>query len=714
MIVAKYLEGKFGQFHDAILKSYPGGEAAAQAHATAGATLFSVCKTHKHNPIPATCVDCSQRLLADEFINLHRKKNPTWINSNARLWGTLGCHVQMAKLFCPKLGTHTHAIGKTDFHRLDGTALFNMIHWCSPPPPMIGLLPAGHDGAGGNATEARNRWGHEGAAVMSLDHADFTFVIDRLKALLHALEAQGGPQPGNPFTTALAEIDGTILRTPYVIAGSNYLQDTINHLARAARELQLAHQIHIDELKRLDDERIRTLDQICQAADATEKERDEWRQERDALNDAIEERKREKDRIQTLSEQFKRERNEARDIQTWCERQHVETQQVVERQHANTQQVVANTGEVVLNAIAQESSTLLSRFDVFAVIENIKADGVAKKAAVDLDTAVRVKALTAAAPSVAAADAAMAAEASASSELSCASPRSPDSGCSSLTPVGSPVEISSGYDSEDSGADTGGDKNLYVNTAESDAMCSSDDWNAFVIAHRLRIDELIKFLWKHSVESTEPRPQVEIDGNRAVLVFDLAWRSDLPTTQWERVDRCVTKLVQLLKAKGAIAAHEVNACVEASWHGSIVVLLRASPAVFAAIHRMVDGRREPLELGDGVSLQSIRPVLAVQFAQETQQQQRQHAAFFELVVSALRDADGDVLKLVTDSVDRKIPAVQRFTMALADSDDMAALEKTSIQFLVSCEAIERHRHRAEAWRRAAGIHILFPCKIRAN
>ena len=338
-VVAPYLDHKFKEFHDAILANYPGGPAAAAAHAAAGPTLHAPkCgkQTHKANP-SSTCAKCTadaalipQRLLANEFVTRHGAQNPTWVNSNAQVWGTPGCHIEMAKLYSSTLGDHAHALAKSDFLALDGTALFNMLNWYNPPaghprfPPGV----SGMGGAGKGATDARNRWGHEGAAVMSLSVVDFTFVVDNLVQLLEILEADHAANPGvppapNPFTTALAKIrdPGGITSTNYVMSDSNHLEETLARLTVAVHELQAERSLHLAELQQRDHDHQRQLDeQLRLAADATAQERSVWQRERDELAEAIQAREDAIGQLQDTRARFERERDEARDIKAWVER----------------------------------------------------------------------------------------------------------------------------------------------------------------------------------------------------------------------------------------------------------------------------------------------------------------------------------------------------------------------------------------------------------
>jgi hypothetical protein len=158
----------------------------------------------------AGCVVCDSVLhsvqrqpLADFFAPLHRKhslERLCWPNADATKWGTPECHIEMAKLYASTLGDHTHAITKTDFSQLDGTALFNMIRWCESCDGSL------QDPSAAAAT-ARNRWGHEGAAQLSLSQEDYDEVIAGLRSLLESIAAVAvGHYAATPFTEALERI----------------------------------------------------------------------------------------------------------------------------------------------------------------------------------------------------------------------------------------------------------------------------------------------------------------------------------------------------------------------------------------------------------------------------------------------------------------------------------------------------------------------------
>jgi hypothetical protein len=140
-VVAPYVAETFRELHGAVLADYPGGLAQAASDAAAGPPLHvPKCESpmHKSKPSP-TCRKCvadspllPQRTLAIGLVARHGGKRPTWANSNAQLWGTPGCHIEMAKLYCSPLGDHTQAIGKTGFEQLDSAALFNMLNFLVP------------------------------------------------------------------------------------------------------------------------------------------------------------------------------------------------------------------------------------------------------------------------------------------------------------------------------------------------------------------------------------------------------------------------------------------------------------------------------------------------------------------------------------------------------------------------------------------------------
>jgi hypothetical protein len=243
-VVAKYVDGVFSVTHADVIASFPQGSVAAAAAAAAGPTLHSLkCNAKssiavgspqvKHSTVVGGvpgCLDCEsvvgsvqRKHLADDFAALHRKKSLERLcfsNVNATKWGTPGCHIEMAKLFCPKLGEHAHAILKTDFSKLDGTALFNMIHWCNAFDVSLQAPSAA-------ATAARNRWGHEGAATLSLSQEFFDEVICGLRSLLDNLQAVAGDQ--HAFTQALQQISD-IVSTQQLLLPISKLQKMVKRL----------------------------------------------------------------------------------------------------------------------------------------------------------------------------------------------------------------------------------------------------------------------------------------------------------------------------------------------------------------------------------------------------------------------------------------------------------------------------------------------------
>ena len=177
-VVAEYAENVFEQAHvkvlEAVLLKCPGVS-------SAGPTLHArkcnkADNKTKHSSRPGGYPGCDvcisvthskqRQSLADAFSALHRSDPPTippygWPNARADLWDKPGHHIEMAKLFCNALGSHKDAIDKTEFERLDGTALFNMIRWCTAFEESL-INPSDA------ATKARNLWAHEGAAKLSL------------------------------------------------------------------------------------------------------------------------------------------------------------------------------------------------------------------------------------------------------------------------------------------------------------------------------------------------------------------------------------------------------------------------------------------------------------------------------------------------------------------------------------------------------------------
>jgi hypothetical protein len=185
-VVAPYVDGVFRVAHANVLSTFPGGQVAAQALAASGPTLHSLkCPNKSHNKGGvAGCVVCSSVLhsvqrkpLADIFAAMHYNNNPhkvVWSNADASKWGEVGHHIEMAKLFSSTLGDHEHSILKTEFSQLDGTALFNMLYWCKACDPSLRMPSC-------DARDARNLWGHEGAANLALSQVDFDNIIQEYR-----------------------------------------------------------------------------------------------------------------------------------------------------------------------------------------------------------------------------------------------------------------------------------------------------------------------------------------------------------------------------------------------------------------------------------------------------------------------------------------------------------------------------------------------------
>jgi hypothetical protein len=150
----------------------------------------------------------SQDPFAHAFTELHvgadearRWAGMAWRNSNARKWATPGCHVEVAKLFCPKLGdTHESAIKKRDFNALDGTALFNMLSWCS-----VFTGYSGADGLGQAAAKARNTLKHDD--TLQLSEEEFDGVLGALRALVGRLAEEDNEDVAKGARLALRQLD---------------------------------------------------------------------------------------------------------------------------------------------------------------------------------------------------------------------------------------------------------------------------------------------------------------------------------------------------------------------------------------------------------------------------------------------------------------------------------------------------------------------------
>ena len=293
-VVANFVDSKFQKQHSAVLK-----KVAAAGRCSLCAGLASACSgqcptaadgpsrytrtgkkctttTWHACPLPlhgsSGCTACTkhrtegcagQAPLFAEFAQLHINGDipkPLELNSDASKWGNPRAHVEMAKLYCPKLGEHDHAIKKTTFAELDGTALFNMLSYCK----IFHEDYHGDSGFGQKAATSRNRWGHEGAARLSLTEPEHLEVFAGLRDLLQRLEQELPDGAPNPFTDARTELN-KIEATDYALIDcTTELQEIFDRLTQMNKQLLEENLAQQRELAG-DTAKIKRLEQKLQA-----------------------------------------------------------------------------------------------------------------------------------------------------------------------------------------------------------------------------------------------------------------------------------------------------------------------------------------------------------------------------------------------------------------------------------------------------------------
>jgi hypothetical protein len=180
-----------------------------------------------------------------------------------------------AKIYCSKVGTHTHALAKTKFADLDGTVLFSLLSWFAGFPAPFNNAR----GLGARGSASRNRWGHEGAVHLSLTTDEHCEILDGLTAVLDGIKETDGS------LSARAELD-EIAQRQFYLTEPRELQPLVDRLADATKALRASRRDH---------------------------ERDE--DKRAALTADY--------------ERLERACNEANDVRVWCWREHEETRSVV-------------------------------------------------------------------------------------------------------------------------------------------------------------------------------------------------------------------------------------------------------------------------------------------------------------------------------------------------------------------------------------------------
>jgi hypothetical protein len=393
-------------------------------------------------------------------------------------------------------------------------------------------------------------------------------------------------------------------------------------------------------------------------------------------------------------EQFEDTRKASKDVLKWCNLRHYETQRLLKRQQETLNAIVVQ-GEQTRDSIAKMSEKMEDRHTVLVTcLVAINAERDFEVARLEQETAkVKEEAARRTLAAVASGSAAVAASSASASASAGASPLSRrrtdsvDSGRLSVSSEG-PQALSDGNDSDDSGIGAV-QHTVITGNAAMLRNRANREWNDYVLANKQDIDDLLEELWEHT-DAVGSAPQLTtIVVNRtevARLRFKLEVRSDalLPSLR-ERVGACLAQLKEMLRADGALDEDELKRLIYITSHdGSVVVLLRATRVVLATIFRCLNEAGESWQLGAGVTLLSIRPVLSVTFEANREQQR----SFFDQVIAALEAGGG--LDDVLDAA-RKGAAVQRFISEPTGGGKQ-------LQFFVSCKAIEAacaHRKQLE-------------------
>jgi len=190
-VAARFADAEFQRMHAQVLQD------SAHVAIPAGAVPSEYvppaprpCGRDGHVPsLQLGCHKCQRRAACEPldtyaaaFAALHSAgaQAMCWRNSDARKWATEGCHVEMAKTFAPKLGSHDRAVRKMRFDDLDATAVLNAMSWCTG-------FHSDYRGPGGlaqAALHARNLLNHSPLNLPQLDEADFEDFRVRMRSLL--------------------------------------------------------------------------------------------------------------------------------------------------------------------------------------------------------------------------------------------------------------------------------------------------------------------------------------------------------------------------------------------------------------------------------------------------------------------------------------------------------------------------------------------------
>jgi len=185
--VAPLADAIFRRLHDSVLSDVGNKRIAVDAPSRYTPPENS-CARGSHVPsVQTKCKKCRKRRACESldpfafaFANMRRQgiSGLTWANCDARKWATPGCHIEFAKLFCPRLGDDDNAMSLTDFYQLDATGLFNMLSWCT----AVDAKYRGKDGAAQGAARARNLVKHKERKMLS--RADYIEADAGLRNLL--------------------------------------------------------------------------------------------------------------------------------------------------------------------------------------------------------------------------------------------------------------------------------------------------------------------------------------------------------------------------------------------------------------------------------------------------------------------------------------------------------------------------------------------------
>lgn len=203
---APFVEAIFRAEHANILARLPPIDLAAPVEYEPPAT--KPCARDGHVPsVQPGCAKCQGRASSESldpyakaFAALHCRgvQGITWANASANKWATQGCHIEMAKLYCPKLG---QSAGRKEFAELDGTALFNMLSWCT----LFHIDYVGPQGVGQAAAKARNTTKHEDR--LALTAAEYADVFAGFRMLLGRLAQEADAAVVRGAQDALAKLD---------------------------------------------------------------------------------------------------------------------------------------------------------------------------------------------------------------------------------------------------------------------------------------------------------------------------------------------------------------------------------------------------------------------------------------------------------------------------------------------------------------------------